>query len=266
MFFVGFMDELETEVAETQVVMPVGGEAKRMGLKMPKALIKLGNTALIDRCVKMFVACGFKRFVFLMGKGDDKITAHIDENMGKWGDITVVKAYDYAKGIAKGKAMKQAIMDGKIDKKMRCIVAFPDDVFFDPQLPKKAVHDHIKAANELGTISGAVVVKGHRYPYGVANVDSRGVVKSFEEKPLIPLLTATGVYIFEPSAYKYFIDLIDLNKPGPIEFEDTVMPQLAKEGKAYAIQIPPDSWVAINTMKELEQAQKLVEEGKIPKE
>ena len=254
----------EPVAAETQVIMPVGGEAKRMGLDMPKALVRLGESTLIDRCVRMFSGCGFKRFVFLLGYKDERIAEHIDKS--GWKGVEAVKSYDYAQHIAKGKAIKHAIMSGKIDTGMRSIVAFPDDIFFDSGVPVKSVAEHARAAKELGIVASTVVVKAHRYPYGVVHVDAKNVVKSFEEKPLIPLLTTTGMYIFEPAAYKYFIDLIDLEKEGPVEFEDAVMPVLAREGKAYAIPIPPDSWLAINTMKELEQAQKLVAEGKIPKQ
>ncbi len=257
------MSTLESLTAETQVVMPVGGEAKRMGLDIPKALVKVGDSTLIDRCVGMLLGCGFKRFVFLLGYNDEKISKHIDDS--SWNGIETAKSFDYAQRIAKGKAMKHALMTGKIDKGMRSIVAFPDDIFFDSKIPGNAVVEHARAAKELGIIASAVVVSAHRYPYGVVNVDSKNIVKSFEEKPLIPMLTTTGTYIFEPEAYKYFMDLIDLEKEGPIEFEDTVMPYLAKQGKAYAIPIPPDSWLAVNTQKELEQAQKLVDKGVIPK-
>jgi NDP-sugar pyrophosphorylase family protein len=215
------------EAAETQVAMLVGGEAKRLGLDIPKALVELGGSTLIDRCVRLFE--------------------------------------DYAQGIAKGKAMKHAILTKKIDTSRRTIVAFPDDIFLDSNIPEKVLKEHIRAVNSLNVLASTVVAKAYRYPYGVVNADGKGIVNSFEEKPLVPLLTTTGIYIFEPGAYKYFIDLIDLEKKGPVEFENAVMPVLAKEGMVYAVKIPPESWIPVNTMKDLEQVQKLVAAGKIPK-
>ncbi|MGA3020469.1 MAG: sugar phosphate nucleotidyltransferase [Candidatus Micrarchaeales archaeon] len=251
------------EAAETQVAILAGGEAKRMGLDIPKALIKLGDSTLIERCVKLFQDCGFRRFVFLLGYNDKKITEYIDK--AKWKRISIKKSYDYAQGIAKGKALKHAIITNKIDTNRRIMVAFPDDIFLYSNIPEKVLKEHLRAVKSLNTLASAVVAKAYRYPYGVVNADENGIVKNFEEKPLVPLLTTTGIYVFEPGVYKYFIDLIDLKKKGPVEFEIAVMPRLAKEGKVYAIKIPPESWIPINTMKDLEQAQKLVKTGKIPK-
>lgn len=252
-----------TEILKTQVVLPVGGEGKRMGLNIPKMLIGLGEDTLLDRCVKMFTDCGFNNFVFLLGYNDEKVTEHIDKN--KWKNVSVTKCYDYAPSIAKGKAIKNAILSGKIDNTKRSIMCWPDDLFFDIRLPEKAIKEHLRAVKEHGTIASVVVVKEYRSPFGVVRINDNGIVAKFEEKPLVPLPTHVGMDIFEPEAYKYFIDMIDLKKEGPVEFENTVLPELAKGQKVYAIVIPPDTWLAVNTQKELEQAKKLVESGVLPK-
>ncbi len=250
---------MESEIERTQVVLAVGGEAKRMGLDIPKALIPLGGSTLLDRCMGMFLGCGFSDFVLLLGHGDKSITEYLDK--ADFGDAKLARSYDYTKGIAKGKAVKYALESGKIDSSRRSVFAWPDDIFIDRNLPKTAVGEHVKAVHNLGTIASEVVASAFRLPAGVVNVDEKGIVTSFEEQPLIPIRASTGMRIFEPAAYKYFIDLIDLNKPGPIEFEKTVMPAMAAQRKVYAIPIPPDSWLQINTQKELEQAQELIGKG-----
>ena len=89
------------------------------------------------------------------------------------------------------------------------------------------------------------------------------MITKFEEKPLVPLLTSTGVPIIEPEAYHYVEELIDLDKGGPVD-EHPLYLRLAEEGRIYAITIPPDTWISINTAKELEQAQRLVDSGVLP--
>ncbi len=251
------------EEQNTQIVMMVGGEGKRMGINSAKALVKLGDDTLLNRCVKVFIKNGFSNFVFILGYQDKEVTAYIDQC--DWKDAHVEKVYDYAKGIGKGKAFKHALMEGKIKKTMRTIFVWPDDIFVDPGLPAKVFQEHLRAVKKFGIFVSDIVETAHRYPMGVVKADDNGLVKEFEEKPLIPLLVSTGMRIFEPQTYKYFIDLIDLNKEGSIEFEYAILPQLAKEGKVYAVKIPPDSWVQINTQKELEQAEKLVAKGVLPK-
>ncbi len=250
---------MDRDIEDTQVVLAVGGEAKRMGLNVPKALIKLNGGTLLDRCMSMFLDCGFREFVFLLGYEDKKITEYIDSS--GFLEAKITKSYDYAKGIAKGKSVKYALEDGKIDSKKRSVFAWPDDIFLDKNLPKTVVAEHAEAANKLGTIASEVVAAAFRLPTGVVNVDEKGVVTSVEEQPLVPIRASTGMRIFDASAYSYFIDLIDLNKPGPIEFEKVVMPALTAKRKVYAIPRPPDSWLQINTQKELEQAQKMIGSG-----
>ncbi len=254
---------LASEINKTQVVMMVGGEGKRMGLKIPKALIKLGDSTLLDRCVSLFAKNGFRNFVFAAGYQDKEVTSHI-ENAG-WRNLQIVKAYDYAKGIGKGKAFKHALMQGKIDRTRRSLMVWPDDVFVDPKLPARVLGEHLAAVRKFHVLVSDVVEKAYRFPMGVVRADKRGLVMRFDEKPLIPLLVSTGMRIFEPGSYRYFMDMIDLKKEGSVEFENAVLPTLARKKKVYAVRIPSDSWVQINTQKELEQAQKLVANGALPR-
>lgn len=252
----------ESEAAETQVIMMVGGSGKRMGVTTPKALIKLGENTLIDRCVNLYSNCGFRNFVFLLGYNDKEITKHIEGS--NWEGLTITKSYDYAQGIAKGKALKNALANGKIDKSKRSVLAFPDDVFTDNSFPMKVLLEHMHAVKAFNALASVVVAKAQRYAYGVAEVDSRSMITKFEEKPLVPLMTSTGVGIIEPGAYGYVDKLVDLTKEGPVE-EHILYFQLVKEGRMYAITIPPDTWISINNTKELEQAQKLVDSGVLPR-
>lgn len=255
--------DYELEASRTQIVLAVGGSGKRMGMEIPKSLVKIGDSTLLDRAVGFFSNCGFKDFVFLLGYKDTLITAHIAKS--GWKNVKVELSYDYEQGISKGKAFKHALDSGKIDRSRRSILAFPDDVFLDSSLPMKAMIDHAYSAKAFGTIASAVVAKAHRSAFGIAVVDHKNLIQSFEEKPLIPLMATVGMYLFEPAFYRYVDELVDLKKKGPIDLETAVLPELAKMNKVYAIVIPPDSWIPINTQKEMEQAQKLVDSGALPR-
>ncbi len=252
---------MANECGATQAVVPTGGAGKRMGLSYPKALVRLGENTLLDRCVNMLVACGFRNFVFLLGHGDTQVTEHIEKS--KWESISIVKSYDYAAEIGMGKAIKSAIVSGKINSGERSIMVWPDDVFLDPKLPEKALEGHLSAVRKFNVVASDVMETAHRYPYGTAKIDPNGIITEFEEKPLVQLPTSVGMRIFEPESYRYFLDLIDLEEKGPVGFETTVLPKLARERKIYAVRVPPDMWISVNTIKELEQAQKLVETGKL---
>jgi NDP-sugar pyrophosphorylase family protein len=251
------------EISKTQVVIGAGGDAKRMGLNIPKPLVELGGTTLLDRCIRMLAKHGFRDFVLLLGYEDKKVTKYLDKK--DFGDVRITKAYDYAHGIEMGKAITHAIAQGAIDRRRRSLMIWPDDVFLDANLPLRVIKEHAAAVARLGTLASEVVATAYRSPYSLVKIDKRGIVTGFEEKPLVYTPASAGIYVFEPAAYKYFTARINLGKPGPAKFEDTVMPLLAKKRKIYAIKIPPESWIAVNTQKELEQAKKLVETGVLQK-
>ncbi len=257
--------DYELEASRTQIVLAVGGSGKRMGAEVPKALVKVGDDTLLDRAVGFFSNCGFRDFVFLLGYKDTAITEHITKAKNNWKNVRVALSYDYEQGISKGKAFKHALETGKIDRSRRSIMAFPDDIFLDSNLPMKVLLEHAYSVKAFGTIASTVVAKAHRSAFGIVQADSRGLVQGFEEKPLMPLMAHVGLDMFEPAFYKYVDELVDLKKKGPLDLETAVLPELAKMSKVYAIVIPPDSWIPVNTQKELEQAQKLVDSGVLPK-
>jgi NDP-sugar pyrophosphorylase family protein len=257
------IDDYKSEAARTQIVMAVGGSGKRMGMNIPKPLIKLGDSTLLDRCVRMLTGCGFRDFIFLVGHGDKAVTEYIDGS--GWRNVHVEKSYDYDKSISKGKAFKHALASGKIDTSRRCMMIFPDDILLDRALPMRALLEHKYSVKAFGTIASTVVARSHRSAYGIAKVDQKNLVTEFEEKPLIPLYATVGMYLFEPGFYKYALDMINLDRSGVVDVENVVLPALAEKGKVYAIVIPPDSWIPVNTPKELEQAQKLVDSGVLPR-
>ena len=96
----------------------------------------------------------------------------------------------------------------------------------------------------------------------MARVDSSGLILEFIEKPKISMPTHVGVSIIEPEVYRVIIDTVDINDPKPVEYESAVLPRLAKEGKLYSMTIPGDDrsiWIPINTRKELEIAEEVLE-------
>ena len=80
--------------------------------------------------------------------------------------------------------------------------------------------------------------------YGLVDVDARGRVRGFREKPppgeIETDLVNAGVYVLEP-------DVLDLVQPGkPVSIERDVFPLLAEEGSLYAL--PLDGyWLDVGT-------------------
>jgi NDP-sugar pyrophosphorylase family protein len=80
----------------------------------------------------------------------------------------------------------------------------------------------------------------------------------FTEKPQVNVATSIGMYAFEPDTYEIIREHIDLDNPMPVEFESVVLPRLASDQRLASMFIETKNWVPINTLKEYENAIKVL--------
>ncbi len=247
--------QLEKEIKKTQVLIFAGGKAKRMGyIEKPKPLLEVCGKTLLDLCIEYYRNNGFKEYVVLVGHKHDEIREHLG-NGEKYGVEIKYSVDPPLEKIGKGKALKHAIETGVVDKHRRALIAFPDDIFLEPALPLKLLIHHLEGVRTRNTLATTVLAAAVDYPYGVAEVDENNLVVNFTEKPVIKMYTSTGLYMFEPKVYDLIIDMIDMNADKALEFEQVVLPELARRKRIYALIIPKGTWLPVNTLKELERAE-----------
>ncbi len=258
---------IEKEIERTQVLILAGGKGKRMGrIDVPKALLEVCGKPLIDYTLDLCIGNGFRKFVFLLGYKHEQIEEHLKELESKYEDVSFDFSIEPPEVEGKGKAIRYAIETGKIDLGKRCLILYPDDLFFDQHLPLKLLLQHLQGIGMFETLGTLVLVSGTEYPYGVGDLDEFGVVRRYEEKPFIQRYTNTGMSMFEPAVMRMVKEEISLETSGSIEFERVILPKLAKEGKLYSLVMPPQVWLPVNTQKEYEYAEKRMREfiGKNP--
>jgi NDP-sugar pyrophosphorylase family protein len=248
----------DDQAARTQVVVLAGGRAKRMGIDIPKCMLEISGKKLIDICIESLAKEGFRDFVFLLGHKHEMVTQHVGD--GRRYGIRTKFSIDPAStlGWGKGKAFKHALETDKIDRLKRSLVVFPDDLILEEKVFSKILTHHIEAVRKNGVSACTLLVPGTEYPYGVAKVANDGTVLEFIEKPFLDKPTSVGVYVFEPVVYDVISKEISLRDPNPIDLESTIMPYLVTERKLTSMFIQSDKWVPINTMKEYEQAMKVL--------
>lgn len=252
-------DEL---VERTQVIVVAGGKAKRLGMDVPKCMLEISGKKLIDMSIESLTKEGFRDFVFMLGHKAEMVMEYIGDG-GKYG-IKATYSVDPANAIGwgKGKAFKHALVNNKIDTSKRSLVVFPDDIVLEDKIFSRLLMHHADSMRRNATSATIVLVPGTEYPYGVADVDESGIVSKFTEKPMVNVATSIGMYAFEPDTYDIIRDKISLEEPRPIEFESIVLPQLASEQKLASMFIETKNWVPINTLKEYENAIKVLSQRK----
>jgi len=235
-----------------------GGKARRMGIDFPKCLLEISGKRLIDICIESLTKEGFREFVFLLGHMHEHVLQHIGDG-SRYG-IKINYSIDPPSitGWGKGKALKYALNNNIINRSMRSIVVFPDDIIMEDGIYSAFLSKHLQAVRSYGVLASAVLVPGTEYPYGVARVRSNGMIVNCTEKPLITKPTSTGIYAFESQVYEIVDKKIKLDEPGPVELESVVLPTLARKQKLFGFFIPRNKWLPINTMKEYERATKII--------
>jgi NDP-sugar pyrophosphorylase family protein len=248
-------DEL---VDKTQVIVVAGGQAKRLGLDVPKCLLEISGKKLIDMSIEALAKEGFRDFVLMLGHKAEMVMEHIGDGR-KYG-INVTYSVDppNAIGWGKGKAFKHALVSNKIDTSKRSLVVFPDDIVLEDRVFSRLLMHHSDSMRKYATSATIVLVPGTEYPYGVADINESGIVQKFTEKPLVNVPTSIGMYAFESDTYDIIRNKISLDEPHPVEFESIVLPLLANEHKLASMFIESKNWVPINTLKEYENAIKVL--------
>jgi NDP-sugar pyrophosphorylase family protein len=229
-----------------------------MGIDFPKCMLEISGKRLVDICIESLAKDGFRQFVFLLGHMHEHVMQHLGDG-SRYG-IKISYSIDPINvlGWGKGKALKYALQNNRINRSMRSVVVFPDDIIMENGTYSAFLTKHIKAVRSHGVLASAVLVPGTEYPYGVAKVKSNGIIMNFAEKPFINKPTSTGIYAFEPQVYEILDKRIDFDEPGPVELESVVLPILARKNKLFGFFIPSNKWLPINTMKEYERATKVL--------
>ncbi len=246
--------DLENYAKSCQVVLVAGGLGTRLRHRaenLPKALLEINGTTLLDHTINLYKANGFADFVLLVGHLGEEIKKHVGD--GKKYGITV--RYSMEKELlGKGGALKFALENGAIDRKRPVIIAYPDDIILSREFPKQLLRRHL-LGKEKGCSATVVRVNKTQNRYGVVYTDDEGFVIDFEEKPYIPQQPGNvGIYVLEPSVYKTIDRMVDLKK-APVDFEKKVMPELVRERLLYTFTIPFESWIPVNEEKEFQQAE-----------
>jgi mannose-1-phosphate guanylyltransferase len=252
---------LKDEIEKTQVIILAGGTGKRMGNpNLPKALQVVAGKTLIDRSIEFYARHGFKDFVLLTGFLHEEIEKHVGDG-SKYG-VSIRYCVDPPiKKVGKGKALKNAIQQKAIDLDKRAIIAYPDDLFLDEDLPLKLLGKHLelRVRNVLATLA---CVEGIEYPYGVALAYDGEIVEEFFEKPIALIPSTIGLYVIEPDVYSVIEEKVDMNDEKAVELESVVFPHLAKNKKLGRFLVKVGTWIPINTQKELETAERVLQEKK----
>lgn len=160
---------------------------------LPKPLIPIGDTPIIEKIMDKFCKYGFENFVLSLNYKADMIKLYFNdcEVQKKYSKINYIKEDNPLGTIGSLYLAKDLINDS--------FFITNSDILIEEDMEK--IFEYHKENKAILTIVGCV--KNSVIPYGVLNTDDRGFLTNIKEKPEYKHIINTGVYVAEPEIIDY---------------------------------------------------------------
>ena len=230
-------DELVTnKVTDIPVVIMAGGKGTRLypyTKILPKPLIPIGDTPIMERIMNKFVEYGMNDFLISINYKKNMIKSYFGDTDHTYN----VSFVEEDKPLGTGGSLHLM----KDDLKEQFFVS-NCDILIDADY-SDVVDFHNKNNLDITMVAS---LKNDQIPYGVLQLDEEGLLESSEEKPEFSYLVNTGMYLLENS----ILDYIPENKA--IDLPTAIM--AAKEaGKRVGVYpVSENSWLDMGQIKEME--------------
>lgn len=178
----------KSSLADVPVVVMAGGKGTRLypyTKILPKPLIPIGDTPIVERVMKGYADYGIHRFFLTVNYKKEMIRSYFSEGDFSY-DITYVEE---TKPLGTGGSLK--LIEQRFDRPL--FVTNCDTLILTDY---HEVYDfHIKNNNWITMVAA---VKNITIPYGVVHTRENGELVSMEEKPKISYMINTGMYVINP--------------------------------------------------------------------
>jgi NDP-sugar pyrophosphorylase family protein len=195
----------ESRQLNAPVVIMAGGKGTRLEpftSILPKPLIPIGEKPIIEIIMAEYAKYGLHKFYLSVNYKAKMIKAYFE-------DATKNYSIEYIdENVPLGTAGSLKLIEHSINHPFfvsNC------DVLIKDQYDK--IYDfHINGSYELTLVAS---MQNHTLPYGVCEIETGGRLKAIKEKPNFDFLANSGMYILNPSVFRYipsntFYNMTDL--------------------------------------------------------
>lgn len=188
----------------TPVVIMAGGKGSRLypyTKIIPKPLIPIGDTPIVERIMNQMMEYGFHEFYLTINYKKELIKAYFNDDHGY--HLHLIEE-DEPLGTAGSLQLAKKVLTGSF-------LVSNCDILVDVNYTKLLMH-HKAHKNKITLVTA---MKSYEIPYGVVNLGENGSIDALMEKPRYELLVSTGLYVLEEEILKYipsdqYFDMTDL--------------------------------------------------------
>lgn len=218
------------------VVINAGGKGTRLEpftKILPKPLIPVGDTPVLEHIMQQFIKYGCKEFHTIVNYKKELIKAYFCDCDQKY-DVRW-----YNEDIPLGTGGGLCYLKNKINS-----------TFFFTNCDNLLLANYesmLRFHKENGNVITMICAyKNFTIPYGVIEMGVNGSIKEMQEKPELSYLTNTGIYIVEPEV------LEDIEDEVSIGFPDIMKKEMEKGKKVCVYPVSENDWLDMGQLSELE--------------
>lgn len=229
------------------VIIMAGGKGTRLypfTKILPKPLIPIGETPIVERIINSFIEYGINKFYMTVNYKKGMIRSYFNDLEPQY----TIHYVEESKPLGTGGSIK--LITDKFDKPLfvtNCdalILADYADIY----------EYHMKSGNAITMVSA---LKNITVPYGVVHSGENGELKGMEEKPTLSYFINTGMYVINPETIDYI--------PADVMFHMTQLVEkvMKNGGKVGTYPISEDSFLDMgefDEMKRMEQKLNIISE------
>lgn len=176
------------ERVDVPVVVMAGGKGTRLfpyTQVLPKPLIPIGNTTILEQVIDSFREAGCSRFYLSVHYKKNLIRAYMQDLHPAY-EVAYLEEENFL-----GTAGSLYLVKDRIREPFFVTNC---DILLDVDYGK-VMKFHRMKGNAITLVTS---LKNYTIPYGVVNIGGEGQVESLSEKPEMSFLVNTGVYVLEP--------------------------------------------------------------------
>ena len=217
------------------LVVMAGGKGARLypfTKILPKPLIPIGDTPILDRIIGRFGQYGVQDVYLILNHRRNMIKAYYNETCPPYN----IHFVDEERPLGTGGGL--SLLKGEISGTFflsNCDCLLDTDYL--------CMYEYHKSHGNAMTM--VVAAKNMGIPYGVVDLDKEGNLRAVREKPEYSFLVNTGIYVMEPEVIDF------MKRDEPIDVPDLAKCLMASGYKVGGYPITEKSWLDMGQFSEM---------------